>query len=165
LGAVVSQDDLQLIFEYRQFVMTIFIRHLNFSRDEAEELFQRFVFHLWEQDFKRLRKWRGKTSLSAYLARVARNLAYDYRRELRLEAEAPTEVGGEDPAFANIERRDTLAKALSKLRPREKELIHRRYYLDQTHAEIGEALGMTHGHVSAALTRAKRRLKKILRHL
>jgi RNA polymerase sigma factor (sigma-70 family) len=55
-----------------------------------------------------------------------------------------------------------LKMALENLRERDRELIHRRYYLDESYREIAEALGMTVNHVGVSLFRAESRLKNIL---
>src|SRR5436190_2155894 len=49
----------QFISEYRQFIYAILVRYLSLSSADAEEVFQRFLFHLWEDDYRRLRDWRG----------------------------------------------------------------------------------------------------------
>src|SRR5712691_5848439 len=98
----------QFVSEYRQFIYTIFVRYLNLRREDADELFQRFLFHIWEDNFRRLREWRRKTSLSAYIAKIARNLAHDYRRELRFETQDCPDVPLDDPWLANVERRETI---------------------------------------------------------
>ena len=152
----------QFILEYRQFIFTIFVRYLNLSSEEANEVFQRFLFCVWEDDFRRLRDWRGNTSLSAYIARIARNLAHDYRREHRFETQEYPDLPIDDPRLANVERGEIIERALSRLSPRDRELIHRRFYLEQSHNEIAEALGIAANNVGVALSRAKQRLRKIL---
>ena len=155
----------RFVSEYRQFIYTIFVRYLNLRAEDADELFQRFLFHIWEDDFRRLREWRGKTSLSGYIAKIARNLAHDYRRELRLETQNFPDVPLDDPRLMNVERREMIEQALSRLSPRHRELLRRRYYLEQSHAEIAQMLGMTVTNVGVSLSRAKLRLKKILERM
>jgi RNA polymerase sigma-70 factor (ECF subfamily) len=153
------------ISEYRQFIYTIFVRYLNLRPEDADELFQRFLFHIWQDDFRRLREWRRNTSLAAYIARIARNLAHDYRREARFDTPDYLDVPLDDPGLANIENRQMMELALSRLSQRDRELIRRHFYLEQSHAEIGQALGITANNVGVALSRAKLRLKKILEDL
>ena len=73
----------QLAHSYRGFISAIFNRQPHLSPDDTEELYQRFLFHIWEDGYGRLRPWKGTRSLRAYLGVVARNLARDYRRERR----------------------------------------------------------------------------------
>jgi RNA polymerase sigma-70 factor (ECF subfamily) len=155
----------QFISGYRQFIYTILLRHLNLPFADADEVFQRFLFHIWEDGFRRLRDWRGKTNLSSYIARIVRNLAHDYRRESRFESQESLDVPLDDPGLANVEREQIVEHALLRLSRRDRELIRRRFYLEQTHAEIAAALGMTANTVGVALSRVKVRLRKILEQL
>ena len=155
----------QFISEYQQFIYAILVRYVNLSPEDADEVFQRFLFHVWEDDFRRLRDWRRKTPLSAYLARITRNLAHDYRREMRFETQESPDIPLDDPRLANVERAEMIERALSRLSPRDHELIRRRFYLEESHAEMAQALGTTTNNIGVALSRAKRRLKKILKRV
>ncbi len=152
----------QFISEYRQFIYAILVRYLNLAPEDADEVFQRFLFHLWQDDYRRLRDWRGKTTLAAYVARIARNLGHDYRRQQRLETQDLPDLALDDPRLADLERSEILGHALSRLSVRDRELIHRRFYLEQTHSEIAETFRTTTSNIGVALSRAKRRLRKIL---
>jgi RNA polymerase sigma factor (sigma-70 family) len=152
----------QFISEYRQFIFTILVRYLNLTSEDADEVFQRFLFNVWEDNFRRLRDWRGNTSLSAYIAKIVRNLAHDYRREHRFEAQEYPDLPVDDPRLANVERGEMIERALSRLSRRDRELIHRRFYLEQSHIEIARALGIETNNAGVALSRAKQRLKRIL---
>ena len=152
----------EFIAQYRPFIFAILLRHLKLSPDEAEEIFQRFLVRIWEQDYRRLRDWRGKTRLAVYLARIARNLAHDYRRESRFFVQESPDWPVEDDTLQNIERQIMIETALAKLSPRERSLIHRRFLLEESYEEIAEALEMTPNSVGVALLRAKLRLKHIL---
>src|SRR5437762_9062603 len=147
----------QFISEYRQYIYAILIRYINLPSADADEVFQRLLFHLWENDFRRFRQWRGKTTLAAYIGRIARNLGHDYRRQLRFETQDCPDIPVEDLRLENIEREEMIQRAVSRLSIRDRDLIHRSFYLDQTHLEIAEALGMTANSVGVALSRAKRR--------
>jgi DNA-directed RNA polymerase specialized sigma24 family protein len=52
---------------------------------------------------------------------------------------------------------------MGKLSERDRDLIHRRYYLEESYRDIAEALGLTVNHVGVALFRAESRLKVILK--
>jgi RNA polymerase sigma factor (sigma-70 family) len=156
----VSEQDLQrFISEYRQFVYAIFVRYLNLRPEDADELFQRFLFHIWQGDFRRVR------DPKAYIARIARNLGHDYRKELRQEAQDCPDAPIDDLSFARIERREMIERALARLSVRDRDLIRRHFYFDQSYADIGRDLGMTTNNVGVALFRAKFRLKKILERM
>jgi RNA polymerase sigma-70 factor (ECF subfamily) len=152
----------EFVSQYEQFIYAILIRSLNLMPEEADEIFQRFLFHLWEDEFRRLREWKGKTKLSAYLAQIVRNLAHDYRRQRPLEASEYPDTPVEDPILANVERRLTIERALARLSDRDRLLIHHRFIREESPNEIAAALGLTPNNVGVALSRAKSRLRKIL---
>ena len=151
----------EFISKYRSYLFGILIRHMNLPPAEADEVFQRFLFHIWEDEFRRLRSWSGKATLSAFIGKIARNLARDYRREQRATEDASVEEILDDPS-PETEHRCDIEAALLRLSPRDRELIHRRYYLDETYRDIALALSMTVNNVGVALSRAQDRLKQIL---
>ena len=59
-------------------------------------------------------------------------------------------------------RSEIVKRGLGNLSVRDRELIHRRYYRDESYREIAEALGITVNHVGVALMRAETRLKLAL---
>ena len=153
----------EFISGYRAFIYAILVRYLNLSRDDADEVFQRFLIHIWEDDFRRLRAWSRKAPLPAFLGKMARNLAGDFRRERRHDSQ----MGAPDPTLLDFRHLDTdrmhiVQTALIELSDRDRELIHRRYFLGQTYREIAEDLNMTPNHAGVALSRAVFRLKQML---
>jgi RNA polymerase sigma factor (sigma-70 family) len=147
---------------YRQLAFAILTRYLNLPFEDADEVFQRFLFHLWENNFRRLRRWSGKTALSSYLTKILRNLAHDYRRQLRFESKEIPDLPIDDPGLMHVELRTMMESALRQLSEQDRDLIHRRFYLEQSYAEMAAALGVTENSLGVALTRAKRRLRNIL---
>lgn len=102
------------------------------------------------------------------LFRIATNLAHDSHRRarLRLAASLSGDEGlpGEDAA-ARTERATEVRQALSRLKPRERELLWLAYAHGSSHREIADALGLKAGSVKLLLFRARRRLAGILRSL
>lgn len=153
----------QFISLYRSLIYAILTRHFNLSSDEADELFQQFLVHIWEGQFRRLRAWRRKAPLAAYLATMARNLVGDFRRKRRREPQmADPDQSVLDDRYDEPDRKQMLEAALSELSDADRELIYRRYYLGETYREIAEGLRITPNHAGVALSRAQFRLKQIL---
>ena len=153
----------ELISLYRSLIYAILVRHLNFPPDDADEIFQRFLVRIWENDFRRLRAWRRNAPLAAYIGKMVRNLAGDFRRERRRDTQID-DAGQSILDYSHLEadRAHVVEAALSELSDRDRELIYRRYYLGQTYREIADELGMTPNHAGVALSRAQLRLKQIL---
>jgi RNA polymerase sigma factor (sigma-70 family) len=156
----------QFVSAYRRFITAVLSRQTDLSFEDVQELYQRFLLHIWEDGYRRLRPWSGTRSLRAYLGAIARNLARDYRRERRFDVNGagriPDCVQLADDAATRSDRRKIVQAALSQMSVRDRELIHRRYYLEQSYRDIASSLEMTVNHVGVALLRAESRLGAIL---
>jgi len=101
------------------------------------------------------------------LFRIATNLARDAHRRRRarppLESHDDTRVADRHDAAGQFERRTDLARALDRLRPRERALLWLAYGEGSSHREIAEAVGVKIGSVKLLLFRARRRLAHLLR--
>src|SRR5262249_29192137 len=103
-----------------------------------------------------------------YLFRIATNLVRDeYRRPRVVSAGIPeTEADhvdprGADPAAAAVRRVD-LGRAMTQLRPRERDLLWLAYAQGSSHQEIADALGLKRSSIKLLLFRARRRLAALL---
>ena len=157
----------QFVETYRRFITSILSRQPNLYSQDVDEVYQRFLLHIWEDGYRRLRPWRGTRSLGSYLGAIARNLARDYRRERHRNPDNATDcevvVIPAAETRSDWSRVGVLKTAMEKLSERDRGLIHRRYYLEESYREISDALGLTVNHVGVALFRAESRLKLILK--
>jgi RNA polymerase sigma-70 factor, ECF subfamily len=105
-----------------------------------------------------------------YLFRIATNLVRDHRRQPRLEAAAMDERdaahkdalrAGSHVAEHAADRID-LARAMERLKSRERSLLWLAYAQGWSHAEIAAALGLKTGSLKTLLHRARRRLADLL---
>lgn len=102
-----------------------------------------------------------------YLFRIATNLVHDHRRRPREESSA---FPGRDEAVAaadgdaagRIARRIDLARAMERLKPRERSLLWLAYAQGWSHEEIAATLGLRTSSLKALLFRARRRLAGLL---
>jgi RNA polymerase sigma-70 factor, ECF subfamily len=104
-----------------------------------------------------------------YLFRIATNLVHDHRRHLRPDRVQMTEAldpvdrrAGADLA-AGTARRVDLARAMARLKPRERALLWLAYAHGSTHQEIADTLGLKRASIKLLLFRARRRLAALLR--
>lgn len=116
-----------------------------------------------EAYLKALRRWPSVARMSspqAWLFKVACNLAKrDWRRLNRAAtaaARAEDTLGSTQPVF----RDPSLWAAVDDLPARQREVVILRYVGDLTESEIGRALGLSTGGVSASLSAARRRLSE-----
>jgi len=107
-----------------------------------------------------------------YLFRIATNLVNDHRRRPQVErvemserleaAEARLEDNGANVAERTARRID-LARAMNRLKPRERDMLWLAYANGSSHQEIADALGLKRASIKLLLFRARRRLANLLR--
>ena len=124
------------------------------AEDAVQEAFLKAFVHL--EDF------RGESSEKTWLTRIAintcrsmrRNAWFNLRRsELSDALPAPT---GADPADAVD---DTLVRAVSRLKPKYREVIVLYYYQEMKTREVAQVLGIPERTVSSRLVRAREALR------
>jgi len=142
-----------------------YLARITGDRTLADDLLQ-------ESYYRFLRAERAFTSDSHrrnYLFRIATNLAHDRHRRGRgvmnvpvpAENEAGALADGRDLA-ADTERRTDLARAMARLKPREREMLWLAYAQGSSHEEIAASLGLRKSSIKILLFRARRRLAAAL---
>jgi RNA polymerase sigma-70 factor (ECF subfamily) len=102
-----------------------------------------------------------------YLFRIATNLARDVHRRKRIEevvlwdGHASGQAVPADPSVKSTMHTD-LARAMAKLRPRDRSLLWLAYAHGSSHREIADTLGLKAASIKLLLFRARRRLAKLL---
>ena len=100
-----------------------------------------------------------------YLFRIATNLVRDLRRRPRAEETSMADAA--DPRAGDVAaaaaRRVDLSRAMTRLKPRERDLLWLAYAQGSSHDEIAAALGLKTSSIKMLLFRARRRLAALLR--
>ena len=108
-----------------------------------------------------------ETHRKNYLFRIATNLARDRYRRRSTSPEASAQIdethGADTAAVTRAETRADLQRAMSRLKPRERELLWLAYAQGSTHEEIGATLGLKTGSIKPLLFRARHKLAALLR--
>jgi RNA polymerase sigma-70 factor (ECF subfamily) len=96
------------------------------------------------------------------LFRIATNLARDSGRRRRRGIDVPL---SEEMESTNIvaEHRTDLSRALSRLKPLQREILWLAYAQGSSHAEIAEIVGLSRKSIKSLLFRARRKLAELLR--
>ena len=71
-------------------------------------------------------------------------------------------LGEEDPNLGEVETRETLSPLLARLPPRERRIIHMRFYENMTQAQIAERVGVSQMHVSRLLAKSLAQMRTSL---
>jgi RNA polymerase sigma-70 factor (ECF subfamily) len=100
-------------------------------------------------------RWRPEAAVEAWLYRIALNVAFSYRRRMRLrqvtERLLRPGVGRSDARISA----SPLRQALAKLPPRESAAVLLRHYHGYSRADTAQILGLTERAVSLRLERAR----------
>lgn len=165
----------RLVRKYEKYVCTAVysvIRNYDDSFDVSQEVFLK-LYHC-------IGSFKGESSFSSWLYRIAKNAALDYlRREKKNRtvsidaenedgekyiAEIPDVSGKNDPEKAALdsERRRILYAALEELSDEHKEILLLRDINGYSYEEVGERLGLEAGTVKSRLFRAREALRKKL---
>ena len=115
--------------------------------------------------YRHLHRFDATQPLRPWLLRIARNLAYNWRRSVRRFAAALgryqagrlVQAEASDPAPY-----DEVRQALAGLNARDRDVIYVRYFLELSVAETAAVLGVAEGTVKSRLARALARMRAVL---
>jgi RNA polymerase sigma-70 factor, ECF subfamily len=139
-----------------------YLARMTGSADLADDLLQETYYR-----FLRSRtEYESEAHRRHTLFRIATNLARDgRRRSLRTQFVSITddELMAATDVAAEAERRTDLARAMSHLRPREREMLWLAYAQGSTHRDIAGIVGVKAASVRLLLFRARQKLATLLR--
>lgn len=155
----------ELVDRYKNLVYGLIFR-MTGDRAGAEDLAQDVFLKV----HRGIPYFRGEARLSTWIYRIVQNVCAQHRGgrppEVPLDADnperRPREPGSDDAAFAGLETRDRLQKALAQLPPNYRLLVAAHYLNGVQYDALAEALNIPLGTVKTHLYRAKRRLRELL---
>lgn len=148
-----------LVERYKHLVYGMVWR-LTSDRSRTDDLAQEVFLKI----YRGLPYFRGEARLSTWIFRIVSNVCAQDRAQRRTETSTDLvrEPGVADGAFAELELRDRLDKAIAQL-PENYRLLIAAHYLEGVQYEaLAEALDIPIGTVKTHLYRAKRRLRELL---
>ena len=143
-------------------------------RSAHDDLVNGFLSRLWDENWRRLRTWRGDAPLAHYLSRMFAHYQIDFLRELAAEQRAAQAIAddptaplpdrevdpGPEHAIGIGQLRDCLDKGLDRVTPKQQELLRLRHEESLMHREIALRLERTMGTVASNLADAERALRR-----
>jgi len=170
----------ELVRQYDQPVLRLAL-HLTGSEQEAQDIYQEAFL----KAYRNLGSFRFECSFYTWIYRIVSNLCMDYLRRKQVRKEdSPVRVGSEGEEFDLLEqvpderagaspeqdllRRETgkrIARALTKLSPRERMVFEMKHYQGLKLRTIGEALNTTEETAKNTLFRATQKLRAALADL
>jgi len=150
----------ELVERYKHLVYGMVWR-LTIDRSQTDDLAQEVFLKV----YRGLPYFRGEARLSTWIFRIVSNVCSEARGRRTAEIPDPRAIlerGSSDGAFADLELRDRLDKAIAQL-PDQYRFLIAAHYLDGVQYEaLAEALDIPIGTVKTHLHRAKRRLRELL---
>jgi RNA polymerase sigma-70 factor (ECF subfamily) len=150
-----------LVERYRRFVYQLCYRHAGNHQDAADLTQEAFV-----RAWRGLRRFRGDSSLSTWLYRIAVNVSLSHAsgRDLDVEPidradQVSSLLPAPDAELLREQRARRVKAAVARLPPKQRTTVILRIYHDLTHEEIAGILGRSIGTVKANLFFALRNLR------
>ena len=150
----------ELVDRYKNLVYGMVWRMVS-DRSQTDDLAQEVFLKVYGG----LPYFRGDARLSTWIFRIVSNVCSQARSRRTAEvpgAVALREPGSADAAFADLELRDRLDKAIAQLPENYRLLIAAHYLKGVQYEALAEALDIPVGTVKTHLYRAKRRLRELL---
>ena len=160
---VMDEDAFRAFYDRTARGVWAYLARITGDRQAADDLLQECYYRLLRAKVTH----DDESHRRNYLFRIATNLARDRYRRKSTSPDLSTEIdeshGADTNAAARVERKADLHRALSQMKPREREMLWLAYAQGSSHQEIGETLGLKTGSIKPLLFRARHKLAAILR--
>jgi RNA polymerase sigma-70 factor, ECF subfamily len=154
----------ELVDRYKNLVYGL-VHRLVSDHTGADDLAQDVFLKI----YRGLPYFRGDARLSTWIYRVVQNVCFETRPRRQLvsldddrDGRRRVDPGRADAAFADMELRDRLEKAIAQLPEQYRVLIAAHYLEGVQYEALAEAMNLPLGTVKTHLYRAKRRLRELL---
>ena len=158
-----DQDSFRALYDRTARPLWVYLYRRTNDSQAADDLLQETYYR-----FLRTRSvYESESHRKNYLFRIAANLVNDSHRQRRDHIELSDEHGPgshkDADAAGQSQRRTDLARALEKLKPRQRDALWMAYAEGSSHEEIAQVLGVKANSIKLILFRAKRKLALLLR--
>jgi RNA polymerase sigma-70 factor (ECF subfamily) len=165
-----------LIERYQRKILAV-ARRFSHVREDAEDIVQQS----FQKAFVHLHKFKGKSSFSTWLTRIAINEALMLqRRGRRLREVSIDDLSGSEETALRLEIRDSradpesallqdersrmLCAAINKLTPRTRTAIELRELRELSSEEAARVIGLSVGGLKGRVFNGRRKLRRLLKH-
>jgi RNA polymerase sigma factor (sigma-70 family) len=166
----------KLMDMYRESIYFMMLKMVR-SDDDAEDL----TIEAFGKAFNRLHQYSPSYAFSTWLFKIASNNAIDYIRKKRVKITSmdtayinedgesiglDVDSGDKDPEEVKIhaEKVDLMREIVTRLKPRYRDLIDKRYFQELSYEEIAEEMNLPLGTVKAQLFRARAFLADMIKN-
>ncbi len=158
-------DELGLYLERKLKGVYYVLLKMGAKKEDAEDILQETAYR-----FVQLLDGIDETYMDAWLYRVAINLFYDGWKKKKtmvryltlFETEDLLDLYTPEQSLIDAEFEKQIKIAMSKLRPKDSEILLLRYSAEFSLKDMGRLLGTTDKSIKTQLARAKKRLRKMI---
>lgn len=162
-----DEDTFRAFYDRTARALWAYLYRIAGSRDLADDMTQETYYRFLRADAAHESDAHRRNSLF----HIATNIARDGRRrgrrarlvELPDGHGAAPELAAAVDVAADAQRRADIGRAMTRLRPRERELLWLAYGQGSSHRDIAEVLGVKLGNVKQLLFRARQKMAALLR--
>lgn len=151
----------RLVERYQRDVYRLCYRYVN-NHHDANDLAQEAFLRA----YRAIAKFRGESSFSTWLYRIAVNACLNFKASRRASEElSDTLADGREPVEGRVlrdERARAVREAVARLPEKQRATLILKVYHDLTHEEVARIVGASVGTVKANLFHAMGNLKKML---
>ncbi len=156
----------EIVSEHKDRIARLVYRLLGWSGD-AEDVVQEVFLRV----LKNLKSFRGESSMSTWLTKIAVNTCHSHRRHLRVKLRAFRAMAHDrlqnpssppDGAAGKRESLERVRRAVQKLRPSYRDVVVLRYLQEMKTVQVADVLGISPSAVEVRLHRARQQLKGLL---
>lgn len=157
--------DLEEIFiKYRPVISFRVRKSLGANNPDWEDIVDEVITNAIEKIRKG--EFRGESSIGTFIYTITSRRIVDYiRQKGKILKSAPEPANYPDPqeSIENKERVELMAKALSKLKPKYRNVLYLYYYKELSREEVAKKLGISPRRVSERVNYSQKLLKKFLK--
>jgi RNA polymerase sigma-70 factor (ECF subfamily) len=151
----------ELYTRYYRLLVDVARGKFRFSREDAEDVAGEVILALLTEGRRRLRSFRGASSLSTWLVSITRRRCLDVLRRRLRETPGACRPAVHDPRPGMIVRL-TVEQWLERSPACDQALLLRFYFEGASHEELARATGLAPGTIGARLNRARARIQRTL---
>ena len=146
---------------------TAYLRSAPVAPEDVEDIAAEVLLQFVADDYKCLRRFRGKASLATYVTVIARRIAVhelNRRQSVRGEARAggakPVVELQAAPTDKGVDSLEEVEKLLRRLSGKEREIVRLYYLQGRTYEEISTEVNVPVTSIGTILTRARKKLRE-----
>lgn len=157
-SSLMDEESFRAFYERTSRGLWLFLTRITGDRQVADDLLQESYYRFYRAGAAHESESHRRNSLF----RIATNLARDAHRRRGGVVSTPIDEASGSTVDHGMEERTDLARALERLKPKQREMLWLAYANGSSHEEIAEVVGVAPGSVKGLLRRARMKLAEIL---